>query len=77
MVRHPARLFSRDVLIERVYQGEAYVSDRAVDSLIKRVRRRFLEEGTNVDPIKTVYGLGYKLNPELDIAPTAQRTGAS
>ena len=39
----------------------AFVSDRTVDSHIRRVRAKFLAAGGDV--IETIHGLGYRLGP--------------
>jgi DNA-binding response OmpR family regulator len=55
----PERVFTRDNLVARAYQG-ATVSQRTVDSHIKGIRQKFLAEHADWDPIETVYGVGYK-----------------
>jgi DNA-binding response OmpR family regulator len=61
LMRHPARIYTRDVLIDLIYDGDAIVTDRTVDAQVKRIRRRFAELSPPLDPIQTVYGMGYKL----------------
>jgi DNA-binding response OmpR family regulator len=65
LVRHPARIYPRDVLIELIYDNEPVVTDRTVDAQVKRIRRKFNELPDGVDPIQTVYGMGYKLRADL------------
>jgi len=65
LLRHPARIFPRDALIDAVYDGEAVVTDRTVDAQVKRIRRKFAAIRPDVNPIQTVYGMGYKLNQDL------------
>jgi two-component system OmpR family response regulator len=55
----PRKVFGRDELIDRAYGGEAVVSDRTIDSHIRRIRRKF--SGTGCDPIETVTGFGYRM----------------
>lgn len=69
LVRHPARLFTRAHLINILYEGDMIVSDRTVDVTVKRVRQKLLAVRSSPDPIQTVYGLGYRLNPALETAP--------
>jgi len=59
---HPARTFTRDDLIRRMNDGEHAVTDRTVDAAVKRLRRKLEVVRPDYDPIKTVYGLGYKFN---------------
>jgi DNA-binding response OmpR family regulator len=65
LVRHPAQVFSRDAIMDRVYDGEHVVTDRSIDAYVKRLRRKFEEIRRGADPIETVHGLGYKLNQNL------------
>lgn len=68
LVRHPARVFTRDMLIERIYDGEHVVTDRSIDAYVKRLRKKFAEIRKTIDPIETVHGLGYKLNEAIENA---------
>lgn len=49
--------FSRDKLLDRVWGREVYVSDRAVDVNIKRLRSKLGEEK---ERLETVRGVGYR-----------------
>ena len=55
----PGRVFSRAQLIDALYVDHRIVSDRTVDSHIKNLRRKLADAG--VDPIASVYGVGYRL----------------
>ena len=59
LAERPGKAFSRDTLMDGAYALERYVSDRTIDSHIRRVRAKFLEVGG--EPVETVHGLGYKL----------------
>jgi two-component system response regulator BaeR len=65
LMRHPARVFARDLLIDIIYDGETCVTDRSIDAQVKRIRQRIAEVRPGFDPIQTVYGLGYKFNGTL------------
>ena len=65
LVRYPARVFTRENLMERIYQGMSFVTDRSIDACVKRIRRKLNQVHPSLDPIQTVYGIGYKLNQEL------------
>lgn len=56
----PRRVFPRAELIERAYSGPAYLSDRAIDSHVKGIRRKFQQVDPAADPIETVHGVGYR-----------------
>jgi DNA-binding response OmpR family regulator len=66
LVRYPARAFTRDELVTRLYDGEHVVTDRSIDAYVKRLRRKFAEVRPDLNPVTTVHGIGYKLNQELD-----------
>lgn len=58
---HLNRAFSREELLDKIW-GFDYVGDiRAVDDLVKRVRRKLREKRSQVE-ITTVWGYGYKIN---------------
>ncbi len=58
---HPGQVFSRLQLIEKV-QGYAFDGyERTVDSHIKNLRKKLGEASNGSRYIKTIYGVGYKL----------------
>lgn len=61
----PTRTFSRDDLISRMYDNSHPVTDRTVDACIKRIRQKLQLVHADADPIRTLYGIGYKFNEEL------------
>jgi two-component system response regulator ChvI len=60
LVRHPGHVKSRQNLLDEGYAFDTYVSDRTIDSHIKRLRRKMVEADSSFDEIETVYGLGYR-----------------
>jgi len=56
----PERIFSRDQLIQKIYQDHRIVSDRTVDSHIKKLRLKISRAKPNLDLIGSVYGIGYR-----------------
>ena len=59
--RRPAIVKSRDALVSAAYPEETYLSDRAIDCHVKRLRRKIAEAGGDPGAVETVYGLGYRL----------------
>jgi len=57
------RVFSRDQLMNEMYSDYRVVSDRAVDTHIKNLRKKLGEVIEGEEPIESVYGLGYRFNP--------------
>ena len=58
-VRRPGRVYPRAELVELAYEGTHFVSDRTVDSHVRRIRKKL--RGCGLDPIETVHGLGFRL----------------
>jgi two-component system response regulator BaeR len=64
MYRQPGRIFSRVQLIDKIYQDHRIVSDRTVDSHIKKLRKKLLELLPDMELIHSVYGEGYRYAPQ-------------
>ena len=60
LATHPGIVFSREALLSRVWPDHTHVTDRSVDSLVKRLRRRIEKNSAEPDVILTVWGSGYK-----------------
>ena len=58
--KNSGRVFSRDQLMNGMYSDYRVVSDRAVDTHVKNLRRKLAEASGVEDMIKSVYGLGYR-----------------
>ena len=59
LLTYPGKVFTRDELMNSAYNYENIVTDRTIDSHIRRIRRKF--SAMRADPIETVHGLGYRL----------------
>lgn len=62
---NPREVKTREQLLKAAYPEDLYVSDRAVDSHIKRIRRKIVDIDPGFDAIETVYGLGYRYHPGM------------
>jgi two-component system alkaline phosphatase synthesis response regulator PhoP len=51
----PGKVFTRDVILDKVWGGDVVVGDRTIDVHIRKLREKLGEEF-----IKTVKGIGYK-----------------
>jgi two-component system alkaline phosphatase synthesis response regulator PhoP len=60
LATHPGIVFSREALLTRVWPDHTYVTERSVDSLVKRLRRRVEQDPANPAIVLTVWGSGYK-----------------
>ena len=58
---HPGRVYSRNQLMDQVYKDSRAVVDRTMDTHIKNLRRKVREYVPSEEVIRTVYGVGYKL----------------
>jgi two-component system, OmpR family, response regulator BaeR len=56
---NPGRVFSRNQLIEKIYPDQRIVSDRTIDSHIKKLRKK-ISEAHDRELIHSVYSAGYK-----------------
>ena len=56
----PARVWSREELLDRIWGRDVYVETRTVDVHIGRLRKELSKNG-GADPIRTVRGIGYSL----------------
>ncbi|MGB0389865.1 MAG: winged helix-turn-helix domain-containing protein, partial [Ardenticatenaceae bacterium] len=57
-MRHPNQVLTRDQLIELAFNNDFDGFDRAIDTHIRRLRKKIHQNGR--EPIQTVYGAGYK-----------------
>jgi two-component system response regulator BaeR len=62
--KHPRQIFSRDQIIDGIYDDRRVVSDRTVDSHIKKLRKKLQEINPDHNYIQSVYGAGYRYNAE-------------
>ena len=61
--QHPGRIFGRDQLMTKVYTDNRIVSDRTIDSHIKKLRKKLAEILPDQELIHSVYSVGYKFEP--------------
>jgi two-component system response regulator BaeR len=57
----PGRVYSRDQLMNRLYDDHRVVTDRTVDSHVKNLRRKLEQVAPGQELIHSIYGVGYKL----------------
>jgi two-component system response regulator BaeR len=64
MAARPGRIFTRDLLMTSIYPDDRVVSDRTIDSHIRKLRRKIHDIFPDKDIIMSVYSVGYKFeNP--------------
>jgi DNA-binding response OmpR family regulator len=60
LLGNPGIVFSREALVRRAWREDTFVTDRSVDTLVKRLRRKIEDDPANPGIILTVWGAGYK-----------------
>ena len=60
LAQHPGQVFSREMLLDRVWGRDAFVSARTVDVHIRWLRTRIEEDANHPVRLLTVRGVGYK-----------------
>ncbi|MEO5672795.1 MAG: two-component system response regulator CreB [Ramlibacter sp.] len=65
LVQRPGRVFTRDELLDKVWDGGSDSFDRTVDAHIKTLRAKLKAVAPELEPIRTLRGSGYALSEEL------------
>lgn len=65
LVSNPGRIYRRQQLMDKIYPDERVVSDRTIDSHIKKLRKKIEAVAPEARFIHSVYGVGYKFEPNL------------
>ncbi len=60
LATHPGIVFSREALLSRIWKNETFVTERSVDTLVKRLRRKIEDDAASPRLVLTVWGVGYK-----------------
>jgi DNA-binding response OmpR family regulator len=60
LAARPGMVFSRAALLQQVWRGDAYVTERTVDTVVSRLRRKVELDAQNPEMILTAWGVGYK-----------------
>ena len=59
MLENQGKVFTRQMLLDRLWDSETFVEDRIVDSHIKNIRKKL-----DADYIETIRGVGYRIDKE-------------
>jgi DNA-binding response OmpR family regulator len=57
---HPGIVFSRTALIAKIWGGDTYVTERTVDAVVSRLRRKIERDAQDPELLLTAWGVGYK-----------------
>jgi two-component system response regulator ChvI len=64
LAQRPGQVKTRQDLMQHAYPDHTFVSDRTIDSHIKRLRRKFEAIDATFDRLDAVYGLGYRFRAD-------------
>lgn len=67
LASHPGIVFTREMLLRQVWSSDVHVTERSVDTLIKRVRQKIETDTRDPRLILTVWGTGYKFAEPADV----------
>jgi two-component system, OmpR family, phosphate regulon response regulator PhoB len=68
LMQSPGRVYSRSQLLDAVWGRDIYVDERTVDVHVGRLRK-CLKRGREIDPIRTVRGMGYSFDERFGRHP--------
>ena len=60
LARRPGIVYSRAALLQNVWTDDTYVTERTVDTVISRLRRKIERDPQDPELILTAWGVGYK-----------------
>jgi len=60
LMHKPGRIYSRELILELAYNNNRDISDRAIDSHIKNIRKKIRKINVEQNVIETIYGAGFR-----------------
>ena len=60
LAKCPGIVYSRVALLQNVWSDDTYVTERTVDTVISRLRRKIERDPQDPELILTAWGVGYK-----------------
>ncbi|WP_317930196.1 response regulator [Halioxenophilus sp. WMMB6] len=64
LMKEPGRIFSRNHIMDSIYRDYRIVSERTIDSHVKKLRKKIAMLEQDHDYVQSVYGVGYKFEPK-------------
>jgi DNA-binding response OmpR family regulator len=64
LARHPGRVYTRDMLLDRVWGDSAFRDQRTIDVHIRHLREKLEHDPKNPEYLLTVRGVGYRFRDE-------------
>ena len=77
LASRPGHVFTRDGLLERVWDDPGESFDRTVDAHVKTLRAKLKRIAPNLEPIRTLRGSGYALAEDLPATLAAPGPGGT
>lgn len=56
----PKRVFTREIILDKIWSINELRDLRAIDTHVKNIREKLRKSGLSYNPVKTVWGVGYK-----------------
>lgn len=56
----PKRVFTREMILDKIWSLNEFRDVRAIDTHVKNIREKLRNSGFSYNPIKTVWGVGYR-----------------
>jgi len=66
LAARPGVVFSRAALLQQVWSDDTYVTERTVDTVISRLRRKIELDPQDPEMLLTAWGVGYKFSPATE-----------
>ncbi len=60
-LHHPQQVVSKSALMDKLWEFDKSSGEETIKTHMTNLRRKLKEAGAAVDPIETVYGVGYRL----------------
>jgi DNA-binding response OmpR family regulator len=64
LARHPGRVYTRDMLLDRIWGDSAFRDQRTIDVHIRHLREKLERDPRNPEYLLTVRGVGYRFRDE-------------
>jgi two-component system, OmpR family, response regulator QseB len=61
LLRHPHEVITKSALLDKLWEFDRLSGAETIKTHLTNLRRKFKEVGCKIDPIETVYGMGYRL----------------
>jgi two-component system response regulator BaeR len=60
LMDNPGHIYARQQLMDKIYPDLRIVSDRTIDSHVKKLRRKLAAAAPGLEIIHAIYGVGYR-----------------